>query len=135
LIAFLDACAIIYQVEAVTPYQQRLAVLLRGVRTEHPDLELAVSRLSWIECRAKPLRDRQTEVLRRYDTFLAADDLVVVELLPSVIDAATTLRAEYGLKTPDALQAACALTLGAGTAFVTNDPTFGRVRGLEVKLL
>lgn len=135
MIAFLDACAIIYQVEAVAPFQSRLASLLAALRAAEPTLGLAVSRLSWIECRAKPLRERQAELLARYDTFLGADNLVVVELTADVVDFATALRAQHGLKTPDALQAASALTLGAGTFFVTNDPRFERVPNLAVKLL
>jgi predicted nucleic acid-binding protein len=135
LIALLDACAVIYQVEAVAPFQARLAALLDALRTAHPGLVVAVSRLSWIECRTKPLRERQAEVLARYDAFLGASDLLVVELTAEVIDVATALRAEYGLRTPDALQAASALVLGRDTPFVTNDPTFTRVRGLDVRLL
>jgi predicted nucleic acid-binding protein len=135
LIALLDACAIIYQVEAVAPFQTRLAELLGTLRAGHPELGLAVSRLSWIECRTKPLRERQPDILARYDTFLSAVDLLVVEITAEIIDIATALRAEHGLRTPDSIQAASALALGAGTVFVTNDPTFARIRGLEVKLL
>lgn len=135
MIAFLDACAIIYQVEAIAPYQERLASLLTGLRAADPALEIAVSRLSWIECRAKLLRDRAAEVLARYDTFLTADNLLVVEITPDVVDLATAIRAEHGLRTPDSLQAAAALALGAGTVFVTNDATFQRVPNLEVSLL
>lgn len=135
MIALLDACAVIYQVEAVAPFQAHLAAVLGELRAAHPDLGLAVSRLSWIECRTKPLRERQPAVLARYDAFLGASDLLVVELTAEVIDVATALRAEYGLRTPDALQAASALVLGSGTPFVTNDPTFTRVRGLDVRLL
>jgi predicted nucleic acid-binding protein len=135
LIAFLDACAIIYQVEAVAPYHERFASLLGRWKAEEPALALAVSRLSWIECRTKPLRERQAELLARYDAFLGADDLIVVELSADVVDIATSLRAEHGLRTPDALQAAAALSLGAGTAFLTNDAEFARVSGLNVRLL
>jgi predicted nucleic acid-binding protein len=135
LTAFLDACAIIDQVEAVPPFQARLAALLGALRGADPGLALAVSRLSWIECRSKPLQERVPDVLARYDAFLDADGLVVIELTADLIDLATGMRAEYRLKTPDAIQAASALMLGAGTVFVTNDPVFERVRGLDVRLL
>jgi predicted nucleic acid-binding protein len=135
LIALLDACAIIYQVEAAAPFHARLAALLGTVRAAHPDLRLAVSRLSWIECRAKPLRERQAEILARYDSFLGAADLSVVEITAEIVDVATAVRAEYGLRTPDAIQAAAALMCGSGTVFVTNDPVFARIKGLDVRLL
>ena len=133
--AFLDACAITYQVEGVAPYQARLATLLSALREAEPGLVLAVSRLSWIACRAKPLHERQSDVLARYDAFLGADGLLVVEITADVVDVATGMRAEYRLRTPDAIQAASALTLGPGTVSVTNDPIFERAPGLDVRLL
>ncbi|HET9041888.1 MAG TPA: PIN domain-containing protein [Burkholderiales bacterium] len=135
MIALLDACAIIYQIEAAVPFHARLASLLGTVRASQPDLQLAVSRLSWIECRAKPLRDRQAEVLARYDAFLGAADLMIVEITAEIVDIATAVRAEYGLRTPDAIQAASALACGGGTLFVTNDPVFTRIRGIDVRLI
>lgn len=133
--AFLDACAIIYQVEAVAPYQARLAALLAALRRSEPGLVLVASRLSRIECRSKPLHERHAELLGRYDAFLGADGLLIVEITADVVDLATAIRAEFRLKTPDAIQAASALTLGAGTVFVTSDPIFERVHGLDVRLL
>ena len=37
----------------------------------------------------------------------ARSDLLWQELSPAVVEQATTLRAQHGLRTPDALQAAC----------------------------
>jgi predicted nucleic acid-binding protein len=44
------------------------------------------------------------------------------------------LRAEYNLRTPDAIQAATALSCGA-TGFVSNDAGFRRVTGLDIMVL
>jgi predicted nucleic acid-binding protein len=44
------------------------------------------------------------------------------------------LRAEYNLRTPDALQAATALSCRA-TGFVSNDAAFRKVTGLDVIVL
>ena len=49
-------------------------------------------------------------------------------------DLAARLRAAHRLQTPDALQAATALRAGA-TAFITNDPVFLRVEGIEAAVL
>lgn len=51
-----------------------------------------------------------------------------------IADRAARLRAEYHLRTPDALQAATALVCEA-TGFVSNDAAFKRVRGLDVVTL
>ena len=55
----------------------------------------------------------------------------IVELTAAVVDTATTLRASYVLKTPDALQAASALSLGDDVVFVTADLGFARLSGLK----
>ena len=51
-----------------------------------------------------------------------------------IADVGARLRAEHSLRTPDALQAATALTWGA-TGFISNDPAFQRVANLEALIL
>jgi predicted nucleic acid-binding protein len=51
-----------------------------------------------------------------------------------VADRAAYLRAQYGLKAPDALQAATAVAASA-TGFVSSDTDFKRIKGLDVVLL
>jgi predicted nucleic acid-binding protein len=52
----------------------------------------------------------------------------------ALADAAARLRAKYGLRTPDAIQVATAVS-GAATGFIGNDEGFRRVTELEVLLL
>lgn len=132
---FLDACAIIYQVELSNPLYRKVAALTARFHRQHPDLQVAVSRLSFLECRVKPLRDGDHGRLRLFEEFFALAGLVVVEIDAQVIDQAALLRATRGLRTPDAIQAACALSLQGSVHFVTNDPAFKRVPGLDVGLL
>jgi predicted nucleic acid-binding protein len=51
-----------------------------------------------------------------------------------ITDMAAQLRAKYNLRTPDAVQAATALTAGA-TGFISNDPIFRKLVGAEVLVL
>ncbi len=51
-----------------------------------------------------------------------------------IADSAARLRAEYNLRTPDALQAATALVCEA-TGFISNDAGFKKVAGFEVAIL
>jgi predicted nucleic acid-binding protein len=51
-----------------------------------------------------------------------------------IADQAAKLRAEHNLKTSDAIQAATAL-LSQATGLLSNDPTFMRVKQLEVLIL
>jgi len=133
VILFLDACAVIYLIESEAAFHARVAATLRELRERFPDARLAVSRLSLLGCLVKPIRDGATELIAEYRAFFAAGDLLVIELDAGVVEQALTLHARDGLRTPDALQAASALTLPAdGHRFLTNDRRFGRVTALAV---
>jgi len=51
-----------------------------------------------------------------------------------IADLAARLRADYNLRTPDALHAATALASQA-SGFISNDPEFKKVTGFEVAIL
>jgi predicted nucleic acid-binding protein len=73
--------------------------------------------------------------LDRFEALFAQPDLLVVELTASVVELATQLRANQGLRTPDALQAACCLQLGLDALMITGDAGFQRVQALQVRLI
>ena len=73
--------------------------------------------------------------LDRFEALFAQPDLLVVELSASVMERATQLRANHGLRTPDALQAACCLQLGPDAVMITGDAGFQRVQALQVSLI
>lgn len=130
---FLDACALIYRFEGAAPFRTAARNLMAQLSAQQASIELAVSRLSVLECRVKPLREGDAVLLKRYDDFFAAAH--IVELSAEVVDTATFLRARHGLKTPDALQAACALVASEHTLFVTADAGFAKVSGLDMRLI
>ena len=135
MILFLDACTLIYRVEEVAPWNARLSKTLSELRRKHVGLRLAVSRLSHLECRVQPLRDGDDELVRRYDELFAAPELHTVEIDPNVVEGATRIRAQFGLRTPDAIQAASCLSLDVEHIFLTNDAAFRRVPKLKLKML
>ena len=135
MIAFFDASALIYLVEGAEPFAARVRKELAGATKRRPDLGAAVSRLSWLECRVRPMKGNDSVTLAAFDAFFARPDLVWVELTRDVIELAAAIRVQNGLKTPDALQAASCLQLGAKHLFLTGDSTFKRVAGLNVKVL
>lgn len=130
---FLDACALIYRFEGNAGFRLAIRTLLSQLSAGSAATVVAVSRLSLLECRVKPLREGDLTLLKRYDEFFAACQ--IVELSASVVETATTLRARYALKTPDALQAAGALSLAPEVHFVTADQVFAKVVGLDVRLI
>ena len=139
MIAFLDASAVIYAVEGCPEWSEALKQQLRQLamadQASAGGLQLAISRLSWLECRVGPLRRRDAKALARFDAFFLHPDLEWVELSPAVVELATLLRAELNLRTPDALQAASCLQLGADAVMVTGDAGFQRVPTLRLALV
>jgi predicted nucleic acid-binding protein len=135
VIAFLDASAIIYFIEGRKPFATRVQACLVRLAKRNAHLGIAVSRLSWLECRVGPMRSQAERVLEDYDAFFRRPDLVWVELSAEVVELATMIRAYHGLKTPDALQAASCLQLGMGHVLLTGDNAFRRVAGLNLELL
>ena len=95
----------------------------------------ALSRLTWLECRVGPMKANDSATLAAFDAFFDRPDLVWVELTRDVVELAAAIRARHGLRTPDALQAASCLQLGADHLFLTGDSAFKRVGGLNAKIL
>ena len=135
MIAFLDASALIYLVGGEAPWDEASQTTLHQLAVEAPDLALAVSRLSLLECRVAPLWRGDQACLDRFEALFAQPDLLVVELSSSVVELATQLRANHGLRTPDSLQAACCLQLGPDAVMITGDAGFQRVQALQVRLI
>lgn len=135
MIIFLDANVIIYQVEGVAVFQNQVRATIDGFLQRHPGASFAVSRLSMLECLVKPLREKDTAAITSYREFFAASDLHIVEVTSQVIEAATWLRAHHGLRTPDAIQAASALSLKGPVVFFTCDRNFKSVPNLRINLI
>lgn len=135
MIAFFDASALIYLVEGAEPFAGRIRMELVRAAKKYPNLQVALSRLSWLECRIRPMRDDDHATLAAFDDFFARSDLIWVELSKDIVELATAIRVKHGSRVPDALQAACCLQLGPDHLFFTGDAGFRRVLGLKVKLL
>lgn len=135
MIAFLDASALIYLIEGSEPFAGRVRGEIARLARKHADLEIAVSRLAWLECRVRPARESDLQTLAGYDAFFERPDLHWVELTRDVIELATAIRAKHGLRTPDALHAASCIHLGQSHVFLTGDAAFRNVDGLNARIL
>lgn len=131
---FLDACAIIYLIES----QEHLGQKTRLLITEalHNKAQLIISRLSFLECRVFPLKTKNYELLSRYNDFFRLPSLQIIDLTEDVINLATDLRASCSssLRTPDALQIACALKSNADK-FLTGDKKLLSIQEIEVLII
>jgi predicted nucleic acid-binding protein len=131
MIVFLDSSALIYYFEGAPPYRQAVVAALAEIKAFDAAAQVAVSRLGVMECRVKPLRERDVALLAQYEAFFV--QVQIVELEAAIVTRATDIRATTALKTPDALQAASALSLGADCVFLTGDAGFTRISGLNVR--
>ncbi len=130
---FFDACAIIYLLEAVDNRGNRVRSLVRNY-LDNTNKPLMISSLSLLECRVLPQRQGNTFLLARYERFFTSDNVYIIEINHEVLNLATDLRARYTIRTPDALQAACALSHDVDD-FVTGDKRFCSIQELSVTLV
>jgi len=129
---FLDASAIIYLMEGDDSARSAVREALTTLRSRESSPVLGVSALSRLECRVRPLREKDDELLSRYERFFSDPGLIVITIDVNVLDHAAELRAKHGLRTPDALQAASMLATNSSGYFVTGDNDFNTVEGLQV---
>ena len=126
----LDAVVIIYAVERVEPWAVHVFE-----RVTSKEVAAVTSELSCLECKVRPLRLQQADVIARFDAFFA---VAVAELLPvnrTVLERAAELRARHPfLKTPDAIHLAAAIE-GGCDIFLTNDHRLDRFTEIAVEVL
>src|SRR5690349_10472427 len=116
---YLDACCIIYLVEAASPFHATIVSRLLRHQAD-PGSRLITSRLSWLECRIRPLKDNDHKLLAAYDQLFEANRMLIAEITAEVVANAAILRARYGFKTPDAIHLASAIEEKA-ELFLTGD--------------
>jgi predicted nucleic acid-binding protein len=87
-----------------------------------------------LETLVKPLREGDTVVELLFRSLFEASEVRLIPATRPLWEEAARLRAETGLKTPDALHAAAALHAGC-TIFITNGDDFRRLKELPVVVL
>ena len=122
---YLDTAPVIYTVEQVPQFAPAVDARISGVVRVASDL-------TRLECRVKPLREGDIELLKDYDDFFAGAIAEMVALSREVIDRATEIRAQYGFKTPDAIHLAAAVVSGCNI-FLTNDHRLDRFTDIAVE--
>jgi predicted nucleic acid-binding protein len=129
---YLDTSAIIYSVERNEPYFSLLAPAWQ--QAEAGQFVVVSSELAIAETLVRPIREANSDLVAAFLAVFAAPEVDLTPTTRQLWEDTARLRAETGLKTPDALHAATALRAGCAL-FVTNDTDFRRVRGLPVVVL
>jgi predicted nucleic acid-binding protein len=116
---FLDTAPLIYFMEGHSAYQPVLARLF--ALNDEGVFSFVTSSVTLLEVLVKPLREGQTAIAQQYrDILTTAAGIEVFDVTSAIAEQAAQLRAKYNLRTPDAIQVATAIELGADY-FLTND--------------
>ena len=129
---YLDANGFIYSVERVEPYRTLLEPMWQQARAG--EFDVASSDITVLETLVKPLREGDEVVEMLLRSMFDAQEVSLIPATRELWEDAARIRADTGLKTPDALHAATALSIGC-TLFITNDTDFRRVEGLPIVVL
>ncbi len=129
----LDTSVFIYQLEAnarYLPFTDQIFAWL-----ERPGHTAVTSTITMTELLVLPYRKAdQQQVDELYGVASTYPNLDWIAPDLEIADLAASLRAQYELKTPDALQAATALSAEA-SALVSNDRALKRLNMLEILIL
>lgn len=126
-LVLVDSAPIIYILESNSDFAKHFAPLFK--RHAQGEIIFAVSTITVAEVLTGPLKAGEEALAKRYRAVFEAWQ--VVELTCDIAESAARLRGKYGLKLPDAIQAASALAINAD-ALITHDRDFSKVRGLRV---
>ena len=126
-IVLVDSAPIIYILEAHARFAVRFAPMFQ--RHADGEIVLAVTTVTIAEVLTGPLKAGEEALAKRYRAVLEAWQ--VVDFTCDIAESAARLRGKYGLKLPDAIQVASALSINAD-ALVTHDRDFAKVRGLRI---
>jgi len=129
----LDTSIFIFQLEENRKYIDLVHPIFQWL--EYPASYAATSTVTMLELLVHPYRRSDVDTVNRFYALLSTQpNLHWVDLTLPLADAASRLRAEFNLKTPDAIQAASALASEA-TGFISNDSAFKRLKNLDVLIL
>ena len=129
----LDTSVFIYQLEANPRYVALADCIFSWI--EKPGHEAVTSTITMTELLVPSYRDKDEDRVDAFYGLLSTyPNLRWIAPDLETADLAAKLRAQYRLRTPDALQAATAIRAQA-TGFVTNDPAFARIGELETVVL
>jgi predicted nucleic acid-binding protein len=129
----LDTSIFIYQIEQNKKYFHLTDSLFSWL--EGPRARAVTSTLTLLELLVQPYRLADIDRVNKFYALLSTfPHLEWVAPTLEIADMGARVRAECNLRTPDAIQAATAIS-GEATGFISNDGGFKRVSGLEVIVL
>ena len=125
-----DTAIFIYFVEQHARYADLVRPIFHAA--DRGELALVTSAVTLLELLVVPYRVGDLSLAARYETLLTQSaGLRMVALDHAQLRTAAHIRARFGVRTPDALQLAAAVTAHC-TAFLTNDRRLPQIPGLRI---
>jgi predicted nucleic acid-binding protein len=129
----IDTAPFIYFIEKHEKYLPALKPLFTGISSGY--IEAITSTVTLLEVLVHPLRTGNKSLAEKYrEILLFSGGLTTFEVLNDISEKAAELRANYSIKTPDAIQIATAIIHGANN-FLTNDPVLKKIDSINVLVL
>ena len=129
----LDSAPLIYFIEEQAPYLPIVRPFFQAL--DLGQLSVVTSTVTLCEVLTAPLRDGDAELAQEYrDILLNSANVKTIDVTPDVAERAAQIRADFGLRTPDAIQVATALREGA-SALLSNDIKLRSLPVIKVILL
>jgi predicted nucleic acid-binding protein len=129
---YIDTPVLIYTLENHQDYYPLLKQL--WAKFENNQVSITSSELIITEALVSPLRSENMVSIANYEQIIFHAGINLIPIDRSILLAATKLRVKYKLKTPDAIHAATALSIGCNR-FITNDKGFRNIAGLPTLIL
>lgn len=125
----LDTALFIYYIEESPRYLALLEELFGAI--DRGQIQAVTSGITLLEVLVVPFRRGDEDLAERYQALLTrSQGLTLRDLDRPLLRTAAGLRATFGMKTPDALQMAAALSTRC-SAFLTNDRRLPSVSGMK----
>src|SRR5207245_3447503 len=99
MLAYLDSVICIYAVEGAPSFQARARARLAAMRSAGD--QPAISDLTWLECRMKPIRLGDAVALADMEAFLTGSDVVRLSMPTALCERACRIRAGHHDKLAD----------------------------------
>ncbi len=132
MLIYCDSVVLIYYLEATGSLHTRAVRRMKAIQTAAD--RVAISDLTRLECRVKPMRVGNAAALAIFDRFFQHPDLLRTPLTTAVFDRATSIRAHFKFGLADSLHLAAAVEAGC-ILFLTNDNRLSKFTGIAVEVL
>ncbi len=129
----LDSVIFIYLLEEHPQYLSRVERVLSSVEKGMKHAVMSV--IGMIEILTGPKKAGREDLVPQYKRLISQfPNLSIIGIDERIVDVSSDLRAKYGIRTPDAIHLATAITRDADV-FFTNDRDLLRVKEIRISLV